>query len=69
MQGVQLGDVFGIYHKDDDDIPARLSMVGMVGNVGESSSTLNIVIMSNNAVSEGDRAILLRRAQLSQQEE
>jgi LysM repeat protein len=68
MQGVELGDVFGLYHREKKDSPARLSVIGTIGHINESSSTLMIVIMIDNRVSEGDQAVLLRRARFSGQE-
>ncbi|MBN1576708.1 MAG: LysM peptidoglycan-binding domain-containing protein [Chitinispirillaceae bacterium] len=64
-QGVELGDVFGIYHRDNKKSPAKLSVIGSIGHVGAASSTLNMFIMVQNRVSEGDQAVLLRRAQCS----
>ena len=67
MQGVELGDVFGIYYREKDS-PARLSVIGIIGHVGTSSSTLHIVLMSENRISKGDKAILLRRIRFSSEE-
>ncbi len=61
-QGVVLGDVFGIYHRKDKNSPARLNAIGTIGHVGSASSTLTILIMSENSISDGDQALLLRRA-------
>ncbi|MBN1308553.1 MAG: LysM peptidoglycan-binding domain-containing protein [Chitinispirillaceae bacterium] len=64
-QGVELGDVFGIYHRDDKKSPAHISVIGSIGHVGAASSTLNMVVMAQSRISEGDKAVLLRRAQCS----
>lgn len=68
MQGVELGDVFGIYYRKDKKDPVRLSAIGTVGHVGAASSTVNIVSMYRNLISEGNRAVLLRRARFSEKE-
>ena len=68
-QGVERGDVFGIYHRDDKDGPARLSVIGSIGHVGTTTSTLTIVLMAQNRIADGDKAVLLRRAQCSQLQE
>ena len=62
-QGVVIGDVFGIYHSDEKN-PARLNVIGSIGHVGTGSSTLNMIIMRDNCVEEGDKAVLLRRARM-----
>ena len=62
-QGVVIGDVFGIYHSDGKN-PSRLSVIGSIGHVGTGSSTLNMIIMRDNHVQAGDKAILLRRARM-----
>ncbi len=62
-QGVRIGDVFGMYHFDDNS-PTRLTVIGTIGHVGTNSSTLNMMYMIDNHVEEGDKAVLLRRAQL-----
>lgn len=62
-QGVRIGDVFGIYHFNDNS-PTRLTVIGTIGHVGTKSSTLNMVYMIDNHVEVGDKAVLLRRAQI-----
>ena len=65
MQGIELGDVFGIYHRNLKNDPARLTVIGTIGHVGEASSTLMLVTMSDNRISDGDQAVLLRRTRFS----
>jgi hypothetical protein len=67
-QGIELGDVFGIYHRDLKDGPARLNIIGSIGHVGETSSTLMIVMMPDNHSADGDQAVLLRRTRFSERE-
>jgi hypothetical protein len=68
-QGVERGDVFGIYHRDGKNGPARLSVIGSIGHVGTNSSTLTILLMAQNRIADGDKTVLLRRAQCSQLQE
>ncbi len=67
--GIEIGDVFGIYHKESNDTPERFAAVGGVVNVGAFSSTLTIILMAQNRIDEGDKAVLIRRARYSQKRE
>lgn len=63
--GVAAGDIFGVYHRDVKESPARLNVIGCVIHAGTEAATLNMVLMRKNSIAPGDTALLLRRALFS----
>jgi LysM repeat protein len=61
QDGVRIGDVFAVYHSNESEISTEVAMVGYTSNVQKSSSSMTIIKMSNNKISAGDRAVLIRR--------
>lgn len=60
-QGIRIGDVFAVYHKNKDK-EASYSMTGYVAYVNKESSSLIIVSISSNTVTPGDSATLILRS-------
>jgi hypothetical protein len=60
--GVQVGDIFVVYHKKT----ALLSVIGIIVHTDAESSTLNMAYMRQNIVEDGDKVKLIRRAKLSE---
>lgn len=61
LDGVRIGDVFAVYHSKESEISTEIAMVGYTSNVQKSSSSMTIIKMSDNKISSGDRALLVRR--------
>lgn len=55
--GVAIGDIFALYHQKN----SLLSVIGIVIHTTETSSTLSMVYMRQNAVESGDLAKLVRK--------
>jgi LysM repeat protein len=62
--GVKIGDIFALYHRIENGSP-QFSMVGYIVNVTQNSSSMSIMSIAINRVSEGDRAILIKRSVFS----
>lgn len=61
QDGVRMGDVFAVYHSKESEISTEVAMVGYTSNVQKSSSSMTVLQMSDNKISSGDRALLVRR--------
>lgn len=61
QDGVRIGDVFAVYHSKESEISTEVAMVAYTSNVQKSSSSMTIIKMSDNKISSGDRAVLIRR--------
>ena len=59
--GVRVGDVFAVYHNNESEISTEVAMVGYTANVQKSTSSMTVIKMSDNKISSGDRAVLIRR--------
>lgn len=60
-QGVRVGDIFAVYHKENETT-ARYALTGYVAFVTEESASLVIMRISENKVAQGDPAFLLSRS-------
>jgi LysM repeat protein len=65
--GVKIGDIFALYHRIENS-SAQFSMIGYIVNTTQNSSSMSIISIADNRVSEGDRAILIRRSVFSVEE-
>jgi hypothetical protein len=61
QDGVRIGDVFAVYHSKESEISTEVAVVGYTSNVQKNSSSMTIIKMSDNKISSGDRALLVRR--------
>ncbi|NLG18412.1 MAG: LysM peptidoglycan-binding domain-containing protein [Fibrobacter sp.] len=63
--GVKLGDVFAVYHRETPaDVPS-LAGTGYVAHVNKISCSMVIVNMTSNKLNAGDKAALIRRTRFS----
>ena len=60
--GVLLGDVFAVYHKDRPVNNPSFAGIGYVAHLNSNSCSMVIVNLSGEKIEEGDRAALIRRA-------
>ncbi len=63
--GVNLGDVFAVYHREKPaDVPS-LAGTGYVAHVNKTSCSMVIVNMTSNKLNPGDKAALIKRTRFS----
>jgi LysM repeat protein len=60
--GVQKGDIFGLYSTKAKVSTWKLSAVGLTLYVNNSTSSLVLITLVQNALNEGDKAVLVRKA-------
>jgi hypothetical protein len=60
--GVQKGDIFGLYSTKKNVNTWKLSAVGLALHVNSSSASLVLISIVQNELSEGDKAVLVRKA-------
>lgn len=68
VDGVQRGDIFGLYHTEKKVITWKLAAIGLALHINKSSSSLLIISLIQNGLDEGDKAVLVRKAQLTEHE-
>ena len=68
QDGVEIGDVFGIYHVYGKNGVQRLTMVGIVSHINDRSSSLVLVTMLDNVLTVGDKVVLVRKIRFSRKE-
>jgi hypothetical protein len=61
QDGVRTGDVFAAYHNRESEISTEVAIVGYTSNVQKNSSSMTVIKMSDNKISSGDKAVLIRR--------
>jgi LysM repeat protein len=64
--GVQRGDVFGLYHTGKKVITWKLSAIGLAIHVNKSTSSLLLISLMQNELDDGDKAVLVRKAHFSE---
>jgi hypothetical protein len=60
--GVQMGDIFGLYSTTKNIITWKLSAVGLSLYVNKTTSSVLLVSLIHNELSDGDKAVLVRKA-------
>jgi LysM repeat protein len=66
--GVERGDIFGLYHSGKKIISWKLAAIGITLHVNKSSSSLLLISLIRNELDEGDKAVLVRKAHFTDQE-
>ncbi len=66
--GVQRGDIFGLYHTGKKVISWKLSAIGLAIHVNKSSSSLLLISLMQNELDDGDKAVLVRKAHFLEKE-
>ncbi|HEX2958447.1 MAG TPA: LysM peptidoglycan-binding domain-containing protein [Chitinispirillaceae bacterium] len=67
--GVQRGDIFGLYHTGKKTISWKLSAIGIALHINKTSSSLLLISLMQNELDEGDKAVLVRKAQFTDKEQ
>lgn len=64
--GVQRGDIFGLYHTAEKVITWKLSAIGLAIHVNKSTASVLLVSLMQNELDDGDKAVLVRKAHFSE---
>lgn len=67
--GVERGDIFGLYHSGKRIITWKIAAIGITLHVNKSSSSVLLISLIQNELDEGDKAVLVRKAHFADQEQ
>jgi LysM repeat protein len=67
--GVERGDIFGLYHSGKKIITWKLTAIGMALHVNKSTSSVLLISLMQNELDDGDKVVLVRKAHFADQKQ